>query len=187
MSAGWNNRRFIAMLRKETLQILRDPSTIVIAFVLPIVLIFLFGYGINLDTARTRIAVSLQDGSQAGQSLAGAFQRSRFFDVAATGDLAALKRDLVSGRVRSIVVIPEEFGRAVARGAVQFRSSPTDHRRTRQALPPPMPKGYAPPGRRRAPPMRARGRHRRSRLTRATGSTPIWRAGSSSCPVPSRS
>jgi hypothetical protein len=98
MSAGWNNRRFIAMLRKETLQILRDPSTIVIAFVLPIVLIFLFGYGINLDTARTRIAVSLQDGSQAGQSLAGAFQRSRFFDVAATGDLAALKRDLV-GRV----------------------------------------------------------------------------------------
>jgi ABC-type Na+ efflux pump permease subunit len=126
MSAGWNNRRFIAMLRKETLQILRDPSTIVIAFVLPIVLIFLFGYGINLDTARTRIAVSLQDGSQAGQSLAGAFQRSRFFDVAATGDLAALKRDLVSGRVRGIVVIPEEFGRTAARGG---RYNSGHHRR----------------------------------------------------------
>jgi ABC-2 type transport system permease protein len=116
MSAVWNKRRFIAMLHKETLQIVRDPSTMVIAFVLPIMLIFLFGYGINLDTARTRIAVSLQDGGQAGQSLAGAFQRSRFFNVTAAGDLAALKRDLVAGRVRGIVVIPEDFGRAVARG-----------------------------------------------------------------------
>ncbi|OYY67854.1 ABC transporter permease [Sphingomonas sp. 28-63-12] len=115
MSAPWNYRRFSAMLLKETLQIFRDPSTLLIAFVLPVLLIFLFGYGVSLDTARTKIALSLQDGGAPAQSLAGAFQRSRWFDVAAIGDLQQLKHDLVAGKVRAIVVIPSDFSRRVER------------------------------------------------------------------------
>lgn len=115
MNARWNYRRFSAMLLKETLQIFRDPSTLLIAFVLPVLLIFLFGYGVSLDTARTRIALSLQDGGGPAQSLAGAFQQSRWFDVASTGDLKILKQDLVAGKVRAIVVIPSDFSRRVER------------------------------------------------------------------------
>ena len=50
-------RRFAALLVKETLQIIRDPSTLLIAFVLPLILLFLFGYAVNLDTARTRMGL----------------------------------------------------------------------------------------------------------------------------------
>ena len=111
-----NARRVIAMVRKEALQIVRDPSTLIIAFVLPILLVFLFGYAVNLDTARTRIGIALQDDSQAAQSLAADFRNSRYFDVVATGSTALLGDDLVAGRIRGFVVIPERFGRDALKG-----------------------------------------------------------------------
>ena len=109
-------RRFIAMLLKECLQILRDPATLLIAFVLPVMLIFLFGYGVNLDTARTRIGIAQQDDSQPARSLAGAFQSSRWFEVVAAGDLHTLQPELVGSRIRGIIVIPADFGRQAANG-----------------------------------------------------------------------
>ncbi|MEO8938152.1 MAG: ABC transporter permease [Burkholderiaceae bacterium] len=112
----WNGRRFWALLVKESLQVMRDPSTLLIAFVLPTILIFLFGYGVSLDTARTRIGLALRDDSQPAHSLAGAFQTSRWFEVVITGDLQQLKAGLVGNRIRGIIVIPSDFGRQVARG-----------------------------------------------------------------------
>jgi ABC-2 type transport system permease protein len=112
----WSNRRFLAMLAKEARQIIRDSSTMLIAFVLPIILIFLFGYGVNLDTARTRIGLSLQDSGQAAQSLAGDFRDSRWFEVKAAGDLPSLKADLVANRIRGIIVIPQDFSRQTLHG-----------------------------------------------------------------------
>jgi ABC-2 type transport system permease protein len=104
------------MLRKEALQVLRDPSTFLIAFVLPVMLIFLFGYGVNLDTAHTRIGVAMQDDSPPAQSLARSFQHSPWFEVIASGDLPQLEADLVANRIRGIVVIPGQFGEEIARG-----------------------------------------------------------------------
>lgn len=109
-------RRFAALLLKETLQIVRDPSTLLIAFLLPILLLFLFGYAVNLDTARTRIGVAMLDRSEPAASLTTAFQHSRWFDVQARDAVAPLKADLVAGRVRGIVVIPADFGRQIATG-----------------------------------------------------------------------
>jgi ABC-2 type transport system permease protein len=111
---AFNPRRFRAMLVKETLQIIRDPSTLLIAFVLPLILLFLFGYAVNLDTTRTRIGLAMLDRSEAATSLADAYRSSRFFDVKTADSLAGLKRDLVADRVRGIVVIPQDFGRLVA-------------------------------------------------------------------------
>ncbi len=53
-------RRIIALVRKESYQIIRDPSSILIAFVLPLILLFLFGYGVSLDATRTRIGVVVE-------------------------------------------------------------------------------------------------------------------------------
>ena len=50
-------RRFFALVRKETYQVLRDASSIMIAFVLPVVLLFIFGYAVSLDATRTRIGL----------------------------------------------------------------------------------------------------------------------------------
>jgi ABC-2 type transport system permease protein len=116
MSAAFDPRRMRAMLAKEFTQIARDPSTLLIAFVLPILLIFLFGYGVNLDTSRTSIALSRQDDGEAARSLAGAFQQSRWFEVGEVGAIGPLKRALIAGKVRGIVVIPDGFSRAAAAG-----------------------------------------------------------------------
>jgi ABC-2 type transport system permease protein len=116
MSAGFAPRRFRAMLVKESLQILRDPSTFLIAFVLPLLLLFLFGYGVSLDTSRTRIGVALQDSSAPALSLATAYERSRWFEVDGRRDVATLKRELIAGRIRGIVVIPGDFGQRFTAG-----------------------------------------------------------------------
>jgi ABC-2 type transport system permease protein len=116
MSDPFNPRRFRAMLVKESLQIARDPSTFLIAFVLPMLLLFLFGYGVNLDTARSRVGLSLQDNSEAARSLAGSFQSSQWFDVVETGAVSQLSPKMVAGRIRGIIVIPDGFGRQLAKG-----------------------------------------------------------------------
>lgn len=117
MSRSLDSRRLMALLGKETRQIIRDPSTLLIAFVLPLVLLFLFGYGVSLDTARTRIGLALQDSGEPALSLAGAYQKSAWFDVDTGRSLAELKAGLVAGRLRGIVVIPADFSRRVAAGS----------------------------------------------------------------------
>ena len=49
--------RLRGMIRKESLQILRDPSSIAIAFVLPVILLLLFGFGVSLDARNIRLAL----------------------------------------------------------------------------------------------------------------------------------
>jgi ABC-2 type transport system permease protein len=116
MSVRFDQRRFAAMLEKEWRQILRDPSTLLIAFVLPVVLIFLFGFGVSLDTARTRIGLVIEDRSVAAAGLAGAFQYSASFEVVEVADRRTLGAALVAGDVRGVIVIPQDFGRQVVNG-----------------------------------------------------------------------
>ncbi|WP_116134569.1 ABC transporter permease [Tropicimonas sp. IMCC34043] len=103
-------RRFRALLVKESRQILRDPSTFLIAFVLPLILLFLFGYAVSLDIREVRIGVAQQDDSQEAASLAVAYRNSPWFDVTMAPEPRGLEPDLVAGRIRGIVVIPQDFG-----------------------------------------------------------------------------
>ena len=57
-------QRLRALTKKEALQIVRDPSSIVIAFILPLTLLFLFGYGLSLDARDIRLGIALEDGGQ---------------------------------------------------------------------------------------------------------------------------
>jgi ABC-type multidrug transport system, permease component len=107
-------RRLWALVRKEALQIVRDPSSILIAFVLPFILIFLFGYGVSLDTTRTRIGLVVEEATPSAQDLAASFRASRYFDVVAGHDRRQFEEALVLGRVRGIVVIPATFAADLA-------------------------------------------------------------------------
>ena len=102
-------RRLAALIRKESLQILRDPSSILIAFVLPMILLFIFGYGVNLDSNRIRIALVLESNTPDVTSLATAFTNSRFFDVSVGRDRREFIPRLVAGQLRGIVVVPSDF------------------------------------------------------------------------------
>lgn len=107
-------RRLAALIRKESLQILRDPSSILIAFVLPLILLFIFGYGVNLDSNRIRIALVPESGSPDVASLVTAFSNSRFLDVRVGRDRRFFTHDLARGRLRGIVVIPSDFTARIA-------------------------------------------------------------------------
>ncbi|WP_027683413.1 ABC transporter permease [Rhizobium leguminosarum] len=102
-------RRLSALVRKESFQAIRDPSSILIAFVLPLILLFLFGYGVSLDTTRTRIGLVTEEMTPLTQDLSASFQASRYFDVAMGRDRRLFEEDLVLGKVRGIVVIPADF------------------------------------------------------------------------------
>ena len=113
--AHLSRHRLIAMLRKEAVQIVRDPSTMLIAFLLPMILLFLFGYAVSLDTVRTRVGLALEDNGAKGQQLAQAFERSKWFDVKMSRTVAELKDDLTADRIRGIIVIPADFSQRYAR------------------------------------------------------------------------
>ena len=109
-------RRFAALVRKESYQVVRDPSSILIAFVLPVILLFLFGYGVSLDTQRTRIGLALEETTPLADSLAASFQASRYFAVTTGRDRRQFEEDLVLSRIRGIVVIPANFAADYAAG-----------------------------------------------------------------------
>jgi len=108
-SARARTRRLKALMAKEVLQILRDPSSILMAFVMPLILLFLFGYGVNLDAAHTRIAVVLEAPSPSSRDLAAAFQASPYFDVRVLTDRREAKSALMAGDIHAIVVVPATF------------------------------------------------------------------------------
>ncbi len=109
-------RRFAALVRKESYQVVRDPSSILIAFVLPLILLFLFGYGVSLDTTQTRIGLVVEEATPLTRDLAASFQASRYFAVVNGRDRREFEDDLVLGRVRGIVVIPARFAADHAAG-----------------------------------------------------------------------
>jgi ABC-2 type transport system permease protein len=101
--------RLKALIKKEFLQIIRDPSSILIAFVLPLILLFIYGYGINLDNNKLKIGLVLEDSNPDITSLEKAFMNSRFLDVKIGHDRREFEGELVSGKLRGLVIIPQNF------------------------------------------------------------------------------
>src|SRR5262245_57176974 len=84
-------RRIWSLARKETRQIVRDPSSIAIGVVLPVILILLFGYGLSLDVTDVPVAVVLEDSSPEARELAASFQLSRYFDARLVASMAVAR------------------------------------------------------------------------------------------------
>lgn len=106
--------RLFALVRKESLQAIRDPSTILIAFVLPVILLFLFAYAVSLDVREVRIGVVLESDGGSAQSLAAAFAGTRYLTVTPARDRREVADQVVSGKLRGFVVIPQDFERRLA-------------------------------------------------------------------------
>jgi ABC-2 type transport system permease protein len=102
-------RRIFALIIKEGRQIVRDPSSLLIAFVLPLILLFLFGYGVSLDTTRTWIGVVVEAPSPTTRELASAFQTSPYFDARLGTDRRDFAEALERGTIGGIIVIPATF------------------------------------------------------------------------------
>jgi ABC-2 type transport system permease protein len=102
-------RRIKALIKKEFIQIIYDPSSILISFFLPMLLLFLYGFGLSLDLDHLRIGLVLEDTSPDVQSFAKSFTNSRYFDVTIVRDRRELMEDLMAGRIRGMVIVPAYF------------------------------------------------------------------------------
>ncbi len=109
-------RRVKALVRKESLQILRDPSAFLIAGVLPLLLLFIFGTGVSLDLRLVRLAVVLEQSSPEAISLLDAYRNSRFFTVQVVRHRAEVEDELVAGRLAGIIVLRADFADRLGRG-----------------------------------------------------------------------
>ncbi|HLO30524.1 MAG TPA: ABC transporter permease [Anaerolineales bacterium] len=74
------NSRILSVLRKETREILRDPYTLIIALVLPLVMLFLFAYGVNTDVRNIELAVMDFDQTATSRDYVQAIFSSGYFD-----------------------------------------------------------------------------------------------------------
>ncbi len=108
-------RRLRALCRKETWQILRDPSSNLIAFVLPVIMLFIFGYGINLDSSAVRLGLVLEDHGPEAVHFAESLTRSPYLRVRPAATQADAAADLTAGRTRGFVVVPGDFGERLQR------------------------------------------------------------------------
>lgn len=98
-----------AFIIKEFYQILRDPSSIVIAFILPLLVIFLYRYGINLDTVKVSLGLKLDDNSQQTTTLIDSFKNNRFINLTVYDNPQKMYNDLSGSHLRGIVVVPNDF------------------------------------------------------------------------------
>jgi len=136
-----SGNRLIAMARKELIQIRRDPSSLLIALLMPVMQLLLLGYGISLDAKHISVYAYDQEGSQDSQALLKRFQASEYFDLVTTVDNYHQLTDAIdSDRCKLGVVIPFDFSkrlRDTGKTAVQVIVDGTDDNTANLAM------GYA--------------------------------------------
>lgn len=109
-------RRVRALVKKELLQVVRDPSSIAIAIVLPALLLLLFGYGVSLDVTTVRVAVVVEADHALARELAAGLTGSPTFEARLVRVMAEGERLLAAHEVDGIVRLPADLTRDAARG-----------------------------------------------------------------------
>jgi ABC-2 type transport system permease protein/ribosome-dependent ATPase len=105
-----NARRIAAVASKEWRETVRDRMFFSLAFLLPILWMFVFGYGLVLDVENIPYAVLDSDQSALSRDYLYRFQQSRYFDFkGALADEREVEPLLASGRIRAAIIIPEKF------------------------------------------------------------------------------
>jgi ABC-2 type transport system permease protein len=109
-------RRIKALIRKEALQTLRDPSSLIVAIVLPMLLLFLFGFGVSFDVTTVRVGLVIENPTPDTARFQQALSNTSFFDVRISADRRAFLNDLTAARLEGVVVLSGDFSQRLARG-----------------------------------------------------------------------
>ncbi len=108
---GGTAMRLRGLVRKEFFQILRDPSSIAIAFLMPVVLLLVFGYGVSLDADHIPMAEVTEQPSTDTAAFLAVLRQNRYFDLQPVADMASAEAAMMAGRVNGIVHLRADFGR----------------------------------------------------------------------------
>src|SRR5665213_3365132 len=115
-ASGARARRTLGLLRKEGIQILRDPSSLMIAGALPLLLLFLFSFGVSLDLKNVDVAVVVEKPSPQAGRFVQSFEASRYFRVRLARDRREVQGQLVAGRLQGVVILASDFAARLGRG-----------------------------------------------------------------------
>jgi ABC-2 type transport system permease protein len=110
-------RRIYVVIVKEMRQILRDPISLILLFILPAFLIFIFGYAINLDIRKIPMAVLDNDHTENSRTLIDRFVTSGYFVLQKRlFSEHEINRLLDRGEVKVVIKIPANFQRDIYKG-----------------------------------------------------------------------
>ena len=108
--------RLIALLQKESIQILRDAMTLRIIIAIPIMQLFLFGFAINSDPKHLPAGLLSIENSKYERTIAAALANSGYYDIRIIHSETDANEGLASGNLMFVIQMPPDFDRAVDRG-----------------------------------------------------------------------
>ena len=106
----------LALIKKEIKQILRDPSSIIIAFILPLISILIYMYGINLDSVKITMGIKNDDNSPEVATLVKSFGHSKYVNSIIFDNMQDIEGAIVRSKIKGAVVIPNDFSTKLSRG-----------------------------------------------------------------------
>jgi drug efflux transport system permease protein len=114
------NSRLISIIRKEFIQITRDPRTLVLIVVMPIMQLFLLGYAATTDIKNISLAVWDQSQSLPSRALLDAFRAANYFSIDYPVFSEEEYRDLIeSGKIRAVLIVPPDYDTRLVEGTAQ--------------------------------------------------------------------
>ena len=114
------NPRLMSVIRKEFLQIQRDPRTLALILVMPIIQLFLLGYAATTDVKNIPLALWDQNRTPQSLTLVDAFRSTNYFQIAYVVASEDEYRALIeSGRARVVLIIPPDYDRKLAESRAQ--------------------------------------------------------------------
>lgn len=114
------NLRLISIIRKEFIQIRRDPRTLVLVVLMPIMQLFLLGYAATTDVKNVSLAVWDQNRTSQSRELLDAFAAANYFRISYSVGSDAEYRDLIErGLARAVLIIPADYDQKLAEGTAQ--------------------------------------------------------------------
>ena len=112
--------RLLSIIRKEFIQIIRDPRTLMLIIVMPIMELFLLGYAATTDVKNISLAVWDQSQSTESRALLEAFRAANYFSIDYSVYSGQEYKDLIeSGKIRAALIIPPDYEQQLIEGKAQ--------------------------------------------------------------------
>jgi ABC transporter DrrB family efflux protein len=114
--SAFSFKRFIALLRKEWLQMTRDPITLRFIIALPMMQLFLFGYAINTNPKNLPAGLLSVEHSKYERTIIAALRNTGYYNISLLSSEAEAERALAQGELLFVINIPPNFDRSIDRG-----------------------------------------------------------------------
>lgn len=109
-------RTLFALIKKEFLQIIRDPSSIIIAFILPLISILIYMYGINLDTVTVTMGIKNDDPDTEVSTLVKSFGHSKYINSVIFDNENEMANAIIKSKIKGGIIIPNDFSKKLQKG-----------------------------------------------------------------------